>query len=167
MQRNYFRALSWFHRAAAKNHAAANWRIGVFYEEGLGVEQNYTKATEWYQRAAGQGFPEGQFALAVCYGEGLGVPQDHAIAFELYSKAAEQNHPGAQNNLAALAIEGEDYATAAKWFEAAARQGDAVACYNLSCCYKEGLGVEKDYGKALEWCRKATKKDFTDWRLIE
>ncbi len=48
-----------------------------------------------------------------------------------------------------------DYAQAAKWFEAAAKQRDTMAQYNLACLYYHGLGVEKDINNACFWLQEA------------
>ncbi|WP_288264747.1 tetratricopeptide repeat protein [uncultured Dialister sp.] len=49
----------------------------------------------------------------------------------------------------------QSYEKAAKWYQKAADQGDAVAQYNLGTMYKNGLGVEQSYKKAAKWYRKA------------
>ena len=43
-----------------------------------------------------------------------------------------------------------DPAEAAKWFEVAARQGDAQAESNIGYMYNYGEGVAQDYGQAVE-----------------
>lgn len=48
-----------------------------------------------------------------------------------------------------------DYAQAAKWFEAAAKQRDTMAQYNLACLYYHGMGVEKDINSACFWLQEA------------
>ena len=40
-----------------------------------------------------------------------------------------------------------------------AEQGDASAQYNLGKMYRFGQGVPQDYGKAVEWYRKAAEQD--------
>ena len=44
-----------------------------------------------------------------------------------------------------------DYATAAKWFGAAAEHGLADSQFNLAVLYENGLGVTKDAGVAYSW----------------
>ena len=39
-----------------------------------------------------------------------------------------------------------------------AEQGDASAQFNLGYCYKNGLGVEQDYEKAVEWYTKSAEQ---------
>jgi TPR repeat protein len=49
-----------------------------------------------------------------------------------------------------------------------AKQGDAIAQYNLGLCYYYGEGVEKDKNTALYWYKKALEHqdDLTDNQII-
>ena len=38
------------------------------------------------------------------------------------------------------------------------KQGEANAQFNLAVCYEDGIGVEKDEQKAVEWYKKAAKQ---------
>lgn len=42
-----------------------------------------------------------------------------------------------------------------KWFKCAADARDPVAMYNISYCYKRGLGIEKDFLLHIEWLERA------------
>jgi TPR repeat protein len=48
-------ALKCYQSAAAKNHAEAQYRLGCFYEHGIGVEKNLKESQELYRLAALQG----------------------------------------------------------------------------------------------------------------
>lgn len=65
----------------------------------------------------------------------------------------------AEDNLALLYERGEgvpqDYASAVKWYRAAARQGDPVAEGNLGWLYATGQGVPQDCAIAVSWTRMA------------
>ena len=52
----------------------------------------------------------------------------------------------------------QDWTMAARYYRLAAKQGHAVAQYNLGCCYEKGEGVEKDLKEAVEWFRKAAEQ---------
>src|SRR6202142_3725880 len=45
-------------------------------------------------------------------------------------------------------------------YTANAEQGDAEAQFNLGFCYDDGRCVEKDYGEAVKWYRKAAAQNF-------
>ena len=36
--------------------------------------------------------------------------------------------------------------------------GDVRAKYSLGCCYENGIGVGKDYDKAVKWYREAAEQ---------
>ncbi len=48
-----------------------------------------------------------------------------------------------------------DYSTALREWRPLAKQGNAVAQYNLGVMYEAGLGVPQDYAEAVKWYRKA------------
>jgi TPR repeat protein len=66
----------------------------------------------------------------------------------------------AQANLGVMYYEGsgvkQDYMLAKKWFEAAAKQGDAEAQGILGLFYEYGLGgVSQNYAQAKVWYRES------------
>jgi hypothetical protein len=74
---------------AEKEHANAQFHLGLMYENGLGVPQDYSRAASWYGKAASQGHKDSQNNLAFLYLKGLGVKQNHDRAMHWYRKAAE------------------------------------------------------------------------------
>lgn len=85
-----------------------------------------------------------------------------ALSEEVLSllKAAKDGDAVAQNNLALLYAEGReglpgDAAKAAEWYGEAAKQGLAVAHFNLARCYALGEGVPADEKAFIEHCTKA------------
>lgn len=49
----------------------------------------------------------------------------------------------------------QNYASAVKWFEKAAMQGEPDSMFHLAICYDEGLGVEKDNEKSFHYLVEA------------
>ena len=49
-----------------------------------------------------------------------------------------------------------------EYYLKAARQGDALAQYNLGICYDNGYGVEKDLSEAVIWFRKAANQGHAE-----
>lgn len=67
--------------------------------------------------------------------------------------------PAVADLAAALqAVKTGDYATALKEFLPLAKQGNAVAQFNLGYMYAHGQGVPQDYTEALRWYRKAAEQ---------
>ena len=75
----------------AENHsldlAVAEYKIGEYYEKGLGVPQNYAAAAMWYQKAVENTYADmrPKFALGWLYAHGLGVPRDPAKARAVFA----------------------------------------------------------------------------------
>ncbi|MDO4752128.1 MAG: protein kinase [Akkermansia sp.] len=112
---------------------------------------------------AQQGGVAEQFALGVVYQYGLGVEKDEKLAMECLRQAADAGNPLAQTLLAQLLVETDDAETlpeAVKWYRAAAEQGHAVAQYELGCCCKNGVGMEKNHEEAFKWYRLATEQGY-------
>ncbi|KAF9125969.1 hypothetical protein BGW39_007019 [Mortierella sp. 14UC] len=52
VSQNYSLAAAWFLLAAENGNPEAQYFIGSYYEQGIGVSQDYTKASEWYFKSA-------------------------------------------------------------------------------------------------------------------
>lgn len=85
---------------------------------------------------------------------------DVYTAMSLLRKAADQNHPVAQARLADLLHAAEFYADALDLYKRSAAQGEAAGEHGLGVLYANGHGVKRDEALALEWYRKAEKKNF-------
>ena len=49
---------------------------------------------------------------------------------------------------------------AARLMKLAAEGGDALAQFNLGCCYRDGDGMEQNYVDAVRWFRVAAAQEF-------
>lgn len=115
---------------AEKNDAHAQNYLGSLYASGHGVKANPQQAAHWYLRAAKQGFAPAQFNYGF---------------LKLYGAGDQNQHVAA------------DPKTAALWLGKAADQNETDAQLLLCRLYHQGLGVTRDYNKALGLCRKAAK----------
>ena len=48
-------SLGWYRKAAAQKNARAQYKIGLFYEQGWAVPKDLNEALTWYKKAAAQG----------------------------------------------------------------------------------------------------------------
>ena len=148
--------------AAEQGDAAAQYNLGLCYEEGKGVATNYVTAVQWFRKAAERGHPGAQCQLGFCYFMGEGVPENTVEAIQWYRKSAEQRYPPAQFNLAGCYASGKgvdkDAPQAVAWYRRAADQGFAKAQYNLGVCLESGFGVTQDPFEAVKWYRKAAEQ---------
>ena len=55
--------MDWYRKAAEQNEPAAQYSLGLMYEQGTGVPRNLTEANRWYQLAAKNGDPDAKAAL--------------------------------------------------------------------------------------------------------
>ena len=85
---------------------------------------------------------------------------DVPTAMALLRKAADQNHALAQARLADLLHAAEFDKEALVLYQKAADQGEAAGEYGLGRSFADGTGVPRDAALALEWYRKAEKKNY-------
>lgn len=81
--------------AAQRGEAAAQFNLGILYDDGQAMQSNRTEAIKWLLRAARQGLPRAQSRLAEVYARGTDLPSDHINAcawFLLASKAPSGIH---------------------------------------------------------------------------
>jgi ATP-dependent protease ClpP protease subunit len=71
---------------AEQGDLAAQFKLGVLFENGLGVAQDYAEAARWYMKAAQQGDAEAQYNLALLYEKGTGLSLDLQKARYWYDK---------------------------------------------------------------------------------
>ncbi len=124
-------AAQWFSKAADQGMTLAQYRLGSFYEKGVGVERNYERARSLYEKAASAGNARAMHNLGVLFVEnGDGWP-DYASAAAWFHKAADLGVRDSQFNLAVLYARGmgleQNLVQSYMWFSVAALQGDPEA----------------------------------------
>ena len=92
-EQSFERAVDYYHRAARRNYAPAQYMMGIMYESGHGVPQSYKEAAKWYEKAFNQGYRRATSAMAFLWESGLGVKRSRSLAIEHYSTAAEGGDP--------------------------------------------------------------------------
>lgn len=85
-------------QAAEQGNAAAEFNLGVMYENGQGVRQDYVQAVQWYRKASEQGDAQAQYNLGLMYYDGRGVRQDLALAQEWLGKACQNGDQNSCDN---------------------------------------------------------------------
>jgi len=121
---------------ATKGDAEAQFTLGRYYNNGIGVGIDNFEAVKYYRASAEQGNGKAQANLGVCYFNGTGVTKNSVEAVNWFRKAAEQGIDAAQNNLGTCYATGEgvlkDYVKADMWFNLASAQGHEAAKQGLS-----------------------------------
>lgn len=155
---------------AKHGNAGAQFKLGMSYHEGLGLEQDYTKAAAWLQKAAEQDHPIAQFALGEMYLHGEGLLPDEAKAGEWIEKAAQQGYAPAQEELAVLYSNGtgvpQDDHESLKWAGKAAEQDLPRAQHHLGFLLSSKMPskVPRDPVTACVWFELAASGGYEESR---
>ena len=98
---------------AEQGVAAAQYNLGVMYDNGKGVPENDVEAVKWFRKAAEKGYAYAQFNLGNMYANGEGVPVPEIIPWF--------SEEGAPNNNTRAYV----------WWSMAKTQGNAKAASNI------------------------------------
>ena len=162
LAQDYVAALEAWRPLAEDGHPAAQFGMGLSYENGRGVEQDPTEAALWYRKAAEQDLADAQFNLGNLYLNASGVPKDLLEAVRWFRRAAEQNMPHAQVNLGYSYETGsgvlKDPVKAVAWYRRAAQQDFPQAQYYLGAAYERGNGVGMDLSLSATWYQRAAEQ---------
>jgi uncharacterized protein len=119
------------HKSAEAGDPSAQNRLGLLYDEGVGVPQDYRQAKEWFEKAAKQGHVGAQANLGTLYLQGAGAPQSAQMAVFWFSRAAEQGDVLAFAKLGWMYAQGrgvlQDFIQAYMWYNLSAAQGEQRA----------------------------------------
>ncbi|MCP4903707.1 MAG: hypothetical protein GY910_01905 [bacterium] len=97
--RDFEKAVALWEKAARRGHPRAQFRLGVAYRSGRGIEQDNTKAAHWFGKAAEAGDADARYALGKLYEGGRGVERNRDRAIELMGRAARSGHREAKQSL--------------------------------------------------------------------
>jgi len=89
-------------QSAEQGWPAAQYNLGLLYEQGYYVDEDGAKAFEWYLKAAMQGSTEGMTSVGMCYYKGIGITPDLDKALAWLNKAAVSKDARAQLLLAEI-----------------------------------------------------------------
>lgn len=148
IEKNEDKALDYLWKAVKNNPDDANalCHMGMFYEEGIGIEASMEQAMTCYRQAAEMGDPMAYFALGMCYFYGNGTAENTETALEWVQKAAEQNYAEAQYFLGLQYYLGDriqrDLYQAVEWLQKGEENGSLDASQLLPLAEKD-ISVER------------------------
>lgn len=165
VSQDYTKAVYWYTKSAEQEDADGQFAVSLCYYHGDGVEQDYAEAFYWSAKAAEQGHGDAQSMIGCLYEDGLGTTQDMEKAVYWHGKAVEQGVAKGQANLGmayALGFGGleKDEAKALELFKLAADQDEEAGQFGLGMCYLDGIGISKDYSKAIYWLEKSAAQGY-------
>jgi TPR repeat protein len=88
LRRDYDTAVRIWKPLAEKGILAAQYTLGLMYDNGEGVPEDNIEAAKWYRLVAEQGDVDAQYSLGLMYAKGEGVPRDYVQAYKWWSLAA-------------------------------------------------------------------------------
>lgn len=162
INREGWKSIELFRKAAKKNEKQGQYLLGYCYYHGINISIDYSNAIEWFRMSAEQGHSGAQYYLGLCYKNGQGVEKNPNTAFLWFEKAASQNFEDAQQELGLCYYNGEgvnkNYKKAFRWFLSAYKNGNEEAQFHLGICYSKGEGVSKDPNESIRLLRKHADK---------
>jgi TPR repeat protein len=150
-------------RTAELGDADAQYRLGVSYRDGKGVDRDCAQAVAWWRKAAGQGHARAQSALGFMYANGQGISRDYAQAVAWYRRAAEQGVARAQFNLGVMYSRGRgvarDDVEAYKWMSLAAPLEESAAARDRLAQDMTPAQIAEAERRAQEWTAAFKKRN--------
>jgi TPR repeat protein len=132
--------------------AQAQYDVGMYYEDGIGVPQSYETAFHYYECAAFQGHSMGLCKLGEFYAEGLGVERSYESAFRYYEAAAKMENTKALVCIGKLYEEGKGVKKSIKkalqHYQQGADQNESLGWTFLAEIYEKGIDVESSQKRA-------------------
>jgi TPR repeat protein len=137
------------------NTCNTKYRLGLFYEKGLGVKTNNEQAVEYYKDIARLEYIPGIIKLASCCEDGDKVEK-------LYKEMEWRRNYEVKLGYGLYHLNKETEEGYGKMRECFLRGNifSPISCfwqYYVSFCHELGLGVERDYSCAAKHCREAAE----------
>ena len=169
---NNVEAFRHFRLAADQGHIKAAYQLSQLYSNGDGIDKDLSSAFKYLSIAADGNLPDALNDIAVYCFNGTGTNINRPLAIEYYKKAAQNNHAMAQHALGyyyeygltdiaepKTTIIEPDMTTAIIYYESAANQGYAGACYDLYRIYSSNK--YKDEEKAVGYLKIAAEQGMS------
>ncbi|MGN0679545.1 MAG: hypothetical protein ACI4JS_07780 [Oscillospiraceae bacterium] len=153
------KAFSLFEAAANQDYMDSYAVMGYLYSDGVQCPKNPQKAIEYLTKAAEAGRLDACSKLGMIYYLGELVPAnlDRAVYYTKLT-LADANYCGYYESkffLGVLYTDQKKYSDAFNCYLDAARHEHPNAQYELSRCYFDGMGVDRDYKESKYWLQKA------------
>ncbi|CAG8736541.1 6867_t:CDS:2, partial [Acaulospora morrowiae] len=159
-----------FNSLQAMQHEQKDLFLAISYFHGFGVEKNVKKYLESLEKACSKDVVFAISELATCYFKGVGVEKNLEKAFELYKISVERGFLADKCLLSEFYYYGiggaeRDPKLALHLLKRSATVGYVPAMYWLGYCYQYGVGVTRDFEKAVNLYREVIQNgDYKDAR---
>lgn len=157
------KGMEYWKKGAELNHWGCMYIIGVSYIEGKDLPKDIEKGLYWLEHSADRGLADSRCYLGKVYLRGLhGVPQDEEKGIQ-HLKAAAYSDQGQQE---AMMIYGDylygkkttdSLSEALALYQKAAELGEPAAYHRLGMLTYNGVGIEADKPKGIEYWKKGAE----------
>lgn len=158
-------AYYWFSKAADQGSKESLYYMGVLLHRGFGIDKNESLALDYWRRAAQAGVAEAQLRLGVELARTTTHAREGADWLIKCVKAAVPKTSAqaacALGNIYAKGLGDvqSDMKEAARWYELAARGGDASAQLVYALMLMQGQVVEQNMNQGMSYLRLAAGQD--------
>ena len=158
VKQDMLKAASLYREAMDHGDKKAKHNLAMIYISQEGELADKATGIQMLQELANEGSAESIYSLGGCYMNGNGVTQDIDKGLELYLTASDMGLGAATYAIGAYYVnECQEIEKGIQYCEKAAEQGFALAASILEQQYEEGMGVEKDFDKAMFYLKRAAE----------
>ncbi len=155
-------AISYLLSAADLNHIEAMNKLGLIYDNGVGVEQNSLISLDWYRKAKQAEKPITQNIIFSKNENNKLVNSEYPTIFLDLLKEAEDGNAELQHKVAINYDNGalipRDFSKALFWYKKAALNNYKESQFMLGYFYCRGLGIPQDSNLANDWLIKSGRR---------
>lgn len=168
-------ATAYYKEAADNCHARAQFKMCLYYENGIGVDRDPQQAAHYFHLLRNPSHPEGKYCIgerhaniSYCYANGIGVERNEEKSRNYFLIAADLGRAEAQFCLCknySLGISvNKDPQWAAHYFQLLSNPNHDEVEYEIEkryrmigYCYAHGIGVQKNEDKANSYFKLAAE----------
>lgn len=177
--KDFATALKAWTLSANAGDVAAEYNLGLMYQDGTGTAVNTTIGLKWLAQAATDGDYDAQIDLAKTYLIGYNVKPDIKESEKWLAQAYTNDPQSASADIKTVinrasstaqmlialwfysdAGDHRSYADAFTWFLVSANNQNAVSQYMLATMYEAGKGVTVDIGNALKFYGESASQGY-------
>ncbi len=157
-------AMRWWQLAAEQGHAVAQYNLGALLWGGDGVVKDQARAMHWFRLARSNGNEDASSFLLTLF-----APMYQELTPDTLQQVRSDSNRSIPlideyglYKLGLQAMDASDYAQAFGYWEPLARDGHADSQFQVARLYELGLGVAKDFDRALTWYDRAAQQNQGD-----
>ena len=154
-------AFKYYLKAAELGDEYGQLNVAYLYLNGDGTIKNEEEALKWIKKSADQEHIPAIAELGFQYY----LDRKYNDALPYFQKAADANNSFGQRMLGEFYMYGyanlnKDQAKAYELYKKSANQNDRIGKYKVSCCLRQGLGVNKNVDEGIKWLKESAEDGY-------